>query len=82
MLASGKPVLVTADPGTELFEVLTGTAILTPAGDSAAMAEEIGRLLDDGGHKALGNSRGLAAIFERETCLKQFQSHLDRAGLA
>jgi colanic acid biosynthesis glycosyl transferase WcaI len=79
MLASGKPVLVTADPGTELFEVLTGTAILTPAGDSAAMADGIGRLLDDGGHSDLGNSRDLAAIFERETCLKQFQSHLDPA---
>jgi colanic acid biosynthesis glycosyl transferase WcaI len=32
MLASGKPVLATADAGTELFEVLSGKAILVPAG--------------------------------------------------
>ena len=44
MLASGKPVLATADAGTELFEVLSGTAILVPAGDSVAMAHEIGIL--------------------------------------
>lgn len=80
MLASGKPVLVTADAGTELFDVLTGTAILTPAGDSAAMAKEIARLQETGGHPALGNSRSLAAIFEREACLKQFQSYLDPPG--
>lgn len=82
MLASGKPVLVTADAGTELFEVLTGTAILTPAGDSAAMAEEIAHLQENGGHPALGDSRKLAQIFERDACLKQFQSHLDPAGPA
>ena len=48
MLASGKPVLATADAGTELFEVLSGTAILVPAGDSVAMAREIGILVAEG----------------------------------
>ena len=41
MLASGKPVLVTADAGTELFEVLQGTALLVPAGDAEAVAQGI-----------------------------------------
>ncbi len=76
MLASGKPVLATADAGTELFEVLNGTAILVPAGDSAAVAAEISRLCADGAHPALGDGRRLAQIFEREICLKQFRACL------
>ncbi|MEJ0093435.1 MAG: WcaI family glycosyltransferase [Methylocella sp.] len=77
MLASGKPVLVTADAGTELFEVLEGTSILTPAGDSAAMATEIERLVVEGKHPALGEGRLLAELFAREPCLKQFCAYLD-----
>jgi colanic acid biosynthesis glycosyl transferase WcaI len=46
------------------------------------MAEEIARLVDTGGHPGLGDSRGLAELFEREACLKQFQSHLDPARFA
>ena len=81
MLASGKPVLVTSDPGTELFEVLSGTAIIVPAGDSAAMAAEIDRLIDHGGHPALGDGRKLAQAFEREACLAQFCAYLDATEL-
>ncbi|WP_036259732.1 WcaI family glycosyltransferase [Methylocapsa aurea] len=77
MLASGKPVLATADAGTELFEVLNGAAILVPAGDSVAMAAEIGRLLSEGGHPALGDGRKLAQIFERKACLEQFCACLE-----
>lgn len=76
MLASGKPVLATADAGTELFEVLNGTAILVPAGDSGAVAAEIAQLIAQGAHPALGDGRKLAQIFERETCLKQFRAYL------
>jgi colanic acid biosynthesis glycosyl transferase WcaI len=38
MLASGAPVVVTADEGTELAEFLGGSAIITPPGDSEALA--------------------------------------------
>jgi hypothetical protein len=41
MLASGKPLLVQADPGTELHGFLEGAAILAPAGDAAALAEAL-----------------------------------------
>ncbi|ACK49076.1 glycosyl transferase group 1 [Methylocella silvestris BL2] len=81
MLASGKPVLATADAGTELFEVLQGAAILVPAGDSAAMAAEISRLAADGAHPALGDGRRLAQMFARETCLEQFRAWIDPAGV-
>jgi len=41
MLASGRPLVVAADPGSELFNVLTDVALLTPAGDDAALAAAI-----------------------------------------
>jgi glycosyltransferase involved in cell wall biosynthesis len=76
MLASGKPVLATADTGTELFDVLQGTAILVPAGDSAAMAREIGLLAAGGSHPAIGDGRTLAQIFDRDVALAKFASLL------
>jgi colanic acid biosynthesis glycosyl transferase WcaI len=41
MLASGRLVLVTADPGTELHDLLDGVAIIVPAGDVHALAVAI-----------------------------------------
>lgn len=37
MLASGRPLLVTADPGTELADFLGEAAVLTPPGDAPAL---------------------------------------------
>jgi colanic acid biosynthesis glycosyl transferase WcaI len=77
MLASGKPILATAHPGTELYEVLDGTSILAPAGDSASMAAEIDRLATEGVHPALGDGRRVASLFARETCLEEFRAFLE-----
>lgn len=41
MLASGRPVLVTADDGTELAEFVRGAAIVVPPGDAGEMAQAI-----------------------------------------
>lgn len=41
MLASGKPLIVTADPGTELADFLGTAAVITPPGDARALAEGI-----------------------------------------
>lgn len=41
MLASGRPIVATVEPGTELFEILADTALLTPAGDDLALAEAV-----------------------------------------
>ncbi|WP_374305313.1 WcaI family glycosyltransferase [Methylocella sp.] len=79
MLASGKPVLATADAGTELHEVLSGVGVLVPAGDSEAMAVEIARLAAEGRHPALGDGRALASMFAREACLAQFRAFVDGA---
>jgi colanic acid biosynthesis glycosyl transferase WcaI len=44
MLASGKPVLVTAEEGTELAEFAREVAIVVPPGDVAKFASEINNL--------------------------------------
>lgn len=44
MLASGKPVLVTADEGTELAEFVRGAAMVVPPGDAGEMALSIGEV--------------------------------------
>ncbi len=41
MLASGRPILVTADAGTELHDLLDGVAIVVPAHDVHALSEAI-----------------------------------------
>lgn len=41
MLASGKPVLVTSAPGTELAEFVEGAAIVVAPGDAALLAESL-----------------------------------------
>lgn len=47
MLASGKPVVATADPGTGLFAEVEGCGINTPPGDAQALAGAIAALVDD-----------------------------------
>jgi colanic acid biosynthesis glycosyl transferase WcaI len=41
MLASGRPIVITAKPGTELDRFLDGTCTLTPPGDAEALARAI-----------------------------------------
>ncbi len=47
MLASGRPVIATAQPGTGLYEEVDGCGINTPPGDAAALAAAIAGLVDD-----------------------------------
>ena len=70
MLASGKPVLATADEGSELYEVLRSSAVVVPAGDSEAIARELevfaaGR----GTHPKAKGGRKLAEMMARDVCL-------------
>ena len=72
MLASGKPVLVTAEPQTELAAFLGPAATLTPPGDVPALADAISRaacggLASDAGARRerarqLSRADGLAAL--------------------
>nr|WP_051955756.1 WcaI family glycosyltransferase [Beijerinckia mobilis] len=75
MLASGKQLLVTADAGTELHDVLLGTALLVPAGDSKGMADAIRKLAEGEDLPNLGDGRKLAQLFGRDICLSRFYQY-------
>ena len=47
MLASGRPVVVTAAPGTELARAVQGAGKVVPPGDVSALARGIEQLVDD-----------------------------------
>jgi len=47
MLASGRPVISTCAPGTELAEVVAGCGLVVPPEDASAMAKAVLRLAED-----------------------------------
>jgi colanic acid biosynthesis glycosyl transferase WcaI len=47
MLASGRPVVATTEPGTGLYAEVDGCGLVTPPGDAAALAAAITALADD-----------------------------------
>jgi colanic acid biosynthesis glycosyl transferase WcaI len=47
MLASGRPVVATAEPGTGLFDEVEGCGVATPPGDAASLAQAVCELIDD-----------------------------------
>lgn len=59
MLASGRPVIGTAAPDTDLAHEIDGCGQVTPPGDAVAFAAAIERLLDDA---ALRGRQGEAAL--------------------
>jgi colanic acid biosynthesis glycosyl transferase WcaI len=73
MLASGKRILVTADPGTELHGFLDGIASLVPAGDTAALVREIRICLDAERDPGPAGRAKAAASLSREGCLAAFE---------
>ncbi|MDX3927120.1 MAG: WcaI family glycosyltransferase [Shinella sp.] len=71
MLASGKPLVVTADSGTELARFLKGAAILTPPDDANALAEAIREAMrphPNDGH----NRRVLSRMLAKAEALPRF----------
>jgi len=58
MLASGRPVVATARPGTQVAEVLANCGCCTTPGDVTALADAVRRLVDD---SQLRRSLGAAA---------------------
>lgn len=44
MLASGRPILATAEAGTEIYEFLAGTAVLTSPGEHSLLAKALLKL--------------------------------------
>lgn len=52
MLASGRPVVTTAAPGTGLYNEVDGCGICVPPDDAQALAQAIAALVDDPGRMA------------------------------
>lgn len=46
MMASGRPVVATAAPGSQLYEHVSGRGLAVPAGDARSLAEAVARLAD------------------------------------
>ncbi|QEE43366.1 colanic acid biosynthesis glycosyltransferase WcaI (plasmid) [Rhizobium sp. WL3] len=62
MLASGRPVVVTAHEGTGLYGEVEGCGVIVPPEDGSAFAEAIATLIDDKGSRiALGAAARLRA---------------------
>ena len=79
MLASGRPVVATAQPGTALADEVAGCGITVPPGDAGAMAEAIGALLDDAQkRKTCGEAARRRAIerWDSRAILARFETEL------
>ncbi len=76
MLASGKAILATADPGTELYDFLAGTATLVPAGESQAIATRLKEAVNGGLPHQPEKTLALAQSLSAERLLVDFEKVL------
>lgn len=65
MLASGRPVVATTEPGTGLYAEVDGCGTVTPPGDAQALANAIARLADDPDRRARLGSAARERAAER-----------------
>jgi colanic acid biosynthesis glycosyl transferase WcaI len=82
MLASGRPVVATADPGTSLASEVTGCGVVVPAGDPDAFAAAIAALAQDPQRRsALGDAARARATecWSKSALLLQFAESLEQA---
>lgn len=84
MLASGRAIVATASPNTELAGVVSGCGLITPPGDAHAFAEAIAILANDASRrKALGTTGRKYAEMKLsiDQILKNFENTLNNRGV-
>jgi colanic acid biosynthesis glycosyl transferase WcaI len=75
MLASGKRIVVTAAPETELATFLAGAAIVAPPGDAGALAAAIEQAVDAALEASpAARRRSLAESLSKPDCLSDFRA--------
>jgi colanic acid biosynthesis glycosyl transferase WcaI len=81
IFASGKPVIATAESGTELAEVVSGRGLVIPPGDGQALADGILQLACDPKLRAMLGSKGRTFAenyMAHDAILSSFESHFIR----
>jgi len=79
MLASGRPVIATADPGTQVALVLEGCGLTVPTGDTEALHAAVSRLVEDGElRRSLGRAARDYAVehLSKQIVLESFELNL------
>lgn len=79
MLASGRPVVATASPGTQVAQVVDGRGLVVPAEDPAALRAAVLRLVEDDELRlALGRAARHYAVqnLGKQQVLEQFERDL------
>ncbi|MGA2494077.1 MAG: WcaI family glycosyltransferase [Roseiarcus sp.] len=79
MLASGRRIVVTAAPETELATFLAGAAFVVPPGDAAALAAAIEQAVDSAPEESrAARRRSLAESLSKPDCLSDFRAFVMR----
>ncbi|MEM1228868.1 MAG: glycosyltransferase WbuB [Planctomycetota bacterium] len=81
MMASGRPVVACADPGTQIADVVLGRGLVVPAGDVEAFASSIARLSDSQPERReMGRAARRYAVkhLGLDSILSRFESDLQR----
>jgi colanic acid biosynthesis glycosyl transferase WcaI len=79
MLASGRPVIATADPGTQVAQVVEGRGLAIPAEDAAALHAAVLLLVEDEdlrGHLGRAAREYAVAHLGKQQVLDQFEHDL------
>jgi colanic acid biosynthesis glycosyl transferase WcaI len=79
MLASGRPVVATADPETEIGRAVEGAGLLVPPGDAAALAQAILQLADAPALRAQLGVRARLVAVERWSAARLLTAFETRA---
>lgn len=85
MLASGRPVVATTEPGTGLHAEVDGCGASTPPGDAKALADAVASLLDDPERRtALGAAASERARqrWSKHAIIDRFIAEIETLGLS
>ncbi|MBD3679152.1 MAG: WcaI family glycosyltransferase [Rhodobacteraceae bacterium] len=80
MMASGRPVVATADPGTAIASAVGGCGAVVPPGDLDGLANAVGSLLDDPDLRARLGARARTraeALWDRQRILPRFVADIE-----